>query len=121
MANIMIKAIVRPEKSATILQALLGAGYPAVTKIDVFGRGKQQGLKIGNVVYDELPKELLLLVVPEVDKESVIQIIADNARTGTEGSHGDGKIFVSPVEEIYTVSTGVKEKTSTKTPVLATV
>jgi nitrogen regulatory protein PII 1 len=121
MTNIMIKAIVRPEKSANVLQTLLEAGYPAVTKIDVFGRGKQRGLKIGNVVYDELPKELLLLVVPEVEKETVIQIIADNARTGTEGSHGDGKIFVSPVEEIYTISTGAKEEISTKTPALATV
>ena len=119
MTNIMIKAIIRPEKSADVLQALLNAGYPAVTKIDVFGRGKQRGLKIGNVVYDELPKELLLIVVPEAEKETIIHTIADIARTGTEGSHGDGKIYVSPVEEIYTISTGVKEETSGKTTALA--
>lgn len=121
MANIMVKAIVRPEKSADILQALLEAGYPAVTKVDVFGRGKQRGLKIGNVVYDELPKELLLIVVPEAEKETVIRLIADSARTGTEGSHGDGKIFITPVEEVYTISTGVKEEISAKTPALAAV
>ncbi len=121
MANIMIKAIIRPEKSADVLSSLLEAGYPAVTKIDVFGRGKQRGLKIGNVVYDELPKELLLLVIPEAEKETVIRIIADSARTGTEGSHGDGKIFVSPVEEIYTISTGVKEGISSKIPQLAAI
>ena len=121
MANIMIKAVVRPEKSADVLQALLDAGYPAVTKIDVFGRGKQRGLKIGNVVYDELPKELLLVVVPETEKETVIRTIADSARTGTEGSYGDGKIFVCPVEEVYTISTGVKEEITSKIPVLAAV
>jgi nitrogen regulatory protein PII 1 len=121
MANIMVKAIVRPEKSADVLEALLDAGYPAVTKIDVFGRGKQRGLKIGNVVYDELPKELLLVVVPEAEKETVIRTIADSARTGTEGSHGDGKIFVCPVEEVYTISTGVKEGVSSKIPQLAAV
>lgn len=119
MANILIEAIVRPEKTAEVLQALLEAGYPAVTKIDVFGRGKQRGLKIGNVVYDELPKELLMVVVPETEKEAAIRAIADSARTGTEGSHGDGKIFVSPVEEVYTISTGVQEGTRTQTPAFA--
>ena len=42
---IMIKAIVRPEKSSTVMQALFEAGYPAVTKLEVAGRGKQRGLK----------------------------------------------------------------------------
>lgn len=109
MTNVMIRAIVRPEKSTDVLQALMDAGFPAVTKIDVFGRGKQRGLKIGNVVYDELPKELLILVVPEEDKDVVLRTVLDSARTGTEGAYGDGKIFVSPVEEVYTISTGVKE------------
>jgi len=112
---VAIRAIVRPEKATDVMQALLNAGFPAVTKIDVYGRGKQRGLKIGNVHYDELPKELLLFVVPDVDKDSVIRIILDSARTGTEGAYGDGKIFVTPVEEIYTVSTGVQE-TSTISP-----
>jgi len=122
---IMIRAIVRPEKSAEIMKALLDAGYPAVTKIEVFGRGKQQGIKVGQVVYDELPKECLLIVVPEQEKNFVLRTILNNARTGTEGQHGDGKIFISPVEEIYTISTGVQEGADTSessaTPSLATV
>lgn len=116
---VMIRAIVRPEKATDVMQALLSAGYPAVTKIDVYGRGKQRGLKIGNVHYDELPKELLIFVVADEDKDSVIRTILESARTGTEGAYGDGKIFVSPVEEIYTVSTGVKE-TSTVSPTATT-
>lgn len=116
---VAIRAIVRPEKANDVMQALLNSGFPAVTKIDVYGRGKQRGLKIGNVHYDELPKELLIFVVPDEDKDTVIRIILDSARTGTEGAYGDGKIFVTPVEEIYTVSTGIQENStvsSTLTP-----
>ena len=40
---IMIRAIVRPEKMNDVLSALMDAGFPAVTKMDVVGRGKQRG------------------------------------------------------------------------------
>lgn len=106
---IMIKAIVRPEKSAAVMQALFEAGYPAVTKLEVAGRGKQRGLKFGEVVYDELPKEMLITVIPDADREYVLKAIMESARTGTKGSFGDGKIFISPVEEVYTISSGVRE------------
>ena len=106
---IMIRAIVRPEKSDAVKAALLEAGYPAVTKLEVFGRGKQRGLKVGNVTYDELPKEMLMTVVQDHEKEIVVRTILDSARTGDKGSYGDGKVFISPVEEVYTVSSGTKE------------
>lgn len=109
MPMVLIRAIVRPEKADAVLAALLEAGYPAVTKISVFGRGKQRGLKAGEVYYDELPKELLLTVIPEKDREFVIKAIIESARSGKSGAFGDGKIFVSAVEEVYTVSSGVKE------------
>lgn len=107
---LMIKAIIRPEKCDDVLAALMEAGFPAVTKVSVYGRGKQRGLKVGEIHYDELPKELLLTVVPDNDKDFVINTIMDNARTGDKGAFGDGKIFVLPVEEIYTISSGVKEQ-----------
>lgn len=106
---LLIRAIIRPEKVDGVLEALLEAGYPAVTKVSVYGRGKQRGLKVGEVTYDELPKELLLTVVPDNDKDFVIKTIMENSKTGPSGNFGDGKIFVSPVEEVYTVSSGVKE------------
>lgn len=106
---LMIRAIVRPEKVDDVLAALMDAGYPAVTKISVFGRGKQRGLKVGEVHYDELPKELLLMVVPDQEKEFVVKTILTSARSGDKGSFGDGKVFITPVEEVYTVSSGVKE------------
>jgi len=106
---ILIRSVVRPEKSQEVMDALLEAGFPSVTKVSVAGRGQQKGLKLGNVVYDELPKELLITVVPEKEKEIVLKTIMTAAKTGEDGAYGDGKVFVSKVEETYTIRTGVKE------------
>jgi len=106
---LMIKAIVRPEKVNTILAELNDAGFPAVTKLEVVGRGKQRGVKVGDVVYDEIPKEMIMMVVNDEDKEDVISVITKNAKTGESGAFGDGKIFISSVEEVYTISSGKKE------------
>lgn len=106
---IMIRAIVRPEKADDVLAALMDAGFPAVTKYAVTGRGKQRGIKIGEITYDEIPKTMLLSVVKSADKDFVLNTIIDAARTGTKGAFGDGKIFVTEVEDVYTISSGVKE------------
>ncbi|MDC7218985.1 MAG: P-II family nitrogen regulator [Spirochaetales bacterium] len=103
---VMIKSVVRPEKVEEVMDALLEAGFPAVTKVSVVGRGQQKGIKVGEVVYDELPKEMLINVVPKADKDMVLKIIMGAAKSADEGSYGDGKIFVSSVEEAYTVRTG---------------
>jgi nitrogen regulatory protein PII 1 len=118
---VMIRAIVRPEKADAVMAALMADGFPAVTRMNVAGRGKQRGIKIGDVSYDEIPKELLLMVVKDGDKDFVVKKIMEVARTG-KGSFGDGKIFVSPVEEVYTVSSGLREETETaaKVPLEAT-
>ena len=106
---LMIRAMIRPEKANDVLAGLLEAGYPAVTKISVYGRGKQRGITAGGVTYDELPKELLLTVIKDKDKEFVVNTIITNARSGTDDAYGDGKIFVGPVDVSYTISSGVKE------------
>ena len=101
---VLIRSIIRPDKVGVVLSELLSAGFPAVTKMDVYGRGKQKGVKVGDVFYDEIPKEMLLMVVKDEDKDDVIKIIMKYARTGENGAFGDGRIFVSPVEEAYTIS-----------------
>jgi nitrogen regulatory protein PII 1 len=106
---LMVRAIVRPEKCDEVMAALMYAGFPAVTKMDVYGRGRQRGVKVGDVTYDELPKEMLLTVVQDKDKDFVIETVLKAARTGSKGAFGDGKVFVSPVLEMYTVSSGQKE------------
>ncbi len=105
---LMIKAIVRPEKSNEVLKALFEAGYVAVTKTPVVGRGKQRGIKIGDITYDELPKEMLMMVIKAEDKDFAVTTIMEAAKTGA-GNFGDGKIFITPVDEAYTISRGVKE------------
>ena len=106
---LMIRSIVRPEKVDNVLAALMEAGFPGVTKMSVVGRGKQRGIKIGEITYDEIPKELLLTVIKDQDKDFVIRTIIKAARTGEKGAFGDGKIFIVPVLESYTISSGVKE------------
>ena len=108
--KIMIKSIIRPEKVNQVMAALMEAGFPSVTRMSVAGRGKQRGIKIGEITYDEIPKEMLLSVVDEKDREFVIKTVMKTAKTGEKGAFGDGKIFVSPVDEIYTISSGLKEK-----------
>ena len=105
----MIQSVVRPEKVHDVMKALLDAGFPAVTKMDVFGRGTQRGLKVGEITYDELPKEQLLMVVADADKDLAVETILKSARTGDKGTFGDGKIFISKVEETWTVSSGTKD------------
>lgn len=106
---IMIRSIVRPEKVDNVLAALMEAGFPGVTKMSVVGRGKQRGIKIGEITYDEIPKELLLTVVKDEAKDFAIRTIVKAARTGDKGAFGDGRIFVTPVIESYTISSGIKE------------
>ena len=105
---LMIRAIVRPEKTSKIMKAMFEAGYVAVTKVSVVGRGKQRGIKIGEVTYDELPKEMLIAVVKDEDKDFCVSTIIDAARSKGGGAYGDGKIFIGPVDEAYTISTGAK-------------
>ena len=100
---IMIRSIVRPEKVDDVLAALMEAGFPGVTKMSVVGRGKQRGIKIGEITYDEIP------IVKDQDKDFAIRTVIKAARTGDKGAFGDGKIFISQVEEAYTISSGIKE------------
>jgi nitrogen regulatory protein PII 1 len=105
----MIKAIVRPEKAEDVLDALMEQGFAATTKMNVLGRGKQKGLKVGDTYYDEIPKEMLMLVVKDTDEDQVVQIIQNAAKTDKNGTYGDGKIFVSHVERAVTISSGKEE------------
>jgi nitrogen regulatory protein PII 1 len=103
---LMIRAVVRPEKSGAVLAELLDAGYVGVTKEEVYGRGRQKGIVVGEVHYDELAKELLIIIAEEKDKADIVRIIMKNAKTGENGNFGDGRIFVTPVLEAYTISSG---------------
>ncbi|MFV0470084.1 MAG: P-II family nitrogen regulator [Dysgonomonas sp.] len=102
----MIRAIVRPEAADSVAEGLADSGFYSLTKMPVFGRGKQKGITVGTTHYDELPKTLIIIVVEDNSVDEVVKIIQYKAYTGNAG---DGKIFISPVEQAYTVRTGIKE------------
>jgi nitrogen regulatory protein PII 1 len=99
----MVRAIIRPEMVDKVADSLESGGFMALTRMDVFGRGKQKGIKVGDVIYDNLPKTMLMVVVDDDSLAAAVKIIEESARTG---NIGDGKIFVTPVEESYTIRTG---------------
>ena len=99
----MVRAVVKPEKEVAVASALARANLPALTKWDVVGRGRQQGVQVGGQLYDELAKSMVLIVVNDDQLESVVDIIREAAVTTYPG---DGKIFVTPVEAAYTIRTG---------------
>ncbi len=99
----MIRAIIRPNREDSVVRNLEKEGFYSMTKMNVFGRGKQKGIRVGTVCYDELPKVMLMLVVEDDDAQKAVNIIQNSARTG---NIGDGKIFVTNVSEVYTVRTG---------------
>lgn len=99
----MIRCIVRPEKENDVVQSLEKSGFRAFTKMDVLGRGRQKGIQIGSARYDELAKVLFLLVVEEEDFPRAVEAFKSGARTGNPG---DGKIFVTEVDEAITIRTG---------------
>jgi len=103
---ILVRAIVRPEKKDVLLSELSAAGFHAATVVDVVGRGKQMGITVGSVVYDEIPKSLIMMAVPVEDKKEIVEIILKHAKSSDSGAFGDGKIFISAIDEVYTVSSG---------------
>jgi len=105
---LLLRSIVRPDKKEAVLAELSQAGFHAATVVDVVGRGKQKGIRIGSMVYDEIPKTLIITAIEDADKEKAINVIIRAARTGEKGAFGDGKIFISPVEEAYTISSGLR-------------
>ena len=104
-----IEAIVRPEKLQDVKNALVSIGATGMTLEDVrgFGRQKGQTSTYRGISYtvEFLTKKRLVLVVADAQLEAVLQTISKAAATGTIG---DGKIFVSPVEEAVRIRTGEK-------------
>ncbi len=103
-----IEAIIRPEKLDEVKLALAEKGYIGLNIVGVTGRGVQKGIvhagRAGQAYsVDMLPKVKLETVVGDSNVEEVVQTILKSAWTG---NIGDGKIFVSAVEQAIRVRTG---------------
>lgn len=103
----MITAMIRPIKLDAVKEALVAMDVVGMTVIDARGFGRQKGqLEVYRGTefrVDFLPKVKILLVVPDEKLDAVISAISTAARTG---EIGDGKIFVSPVENAIRIRTG---------------
>jgi nitrogen regulatory protein PII 1 len=66
----MIRAILRPETAEGVTETLADAGFVSMTQIHVFGRGKQKGITVGTIRYEELPKSLFTIYRPDLPRSS---------------------------------------------------
>ncbi len=102
-----LEAIVRPERAEAVVKALEQKGFTGLTQSQVKGRGRQKGIvlqwRAGEYRVDMLPKVKIEVVVKDAQVDVAASVIVEAAKTGKVG---DGKIFVSPIEEVIRVRTG---------------
>lgn len=102
-----IEAIIKPFKLDEVKSALQEVGIQGMTISEVKGFGRQKGhtelYRGAEYVVDFLPKVKIELVVNETDVKKVVDVIQKAAKTGRIG---DGKIFITAVEEIIRIRTG---------------
>ena len=109
---IKIEAIIRPERINQVASALEEAGCGGFHYQNVTGQGQQKGVEVFTgrggrmATRSALSKTLVVTVVPDNMKETVIDAIIDAARGPDGGQIGDGKIIVSPIEDVVRVRTG---------------
>ncbi|PCJ40795.1 MAG: transcriptional regulator [Moraxellaceae bacterium] len=103
----MITAIIKPFKLEDVRDALSELGLSGMTVEEVKGFGRQKGhtelYRGAEYVIDFLPKVKLQVAVSEEQAEAVIEAIIGSANTG---KIGDGKIFVSALEQVIRIRTG---------------
>lgn len=102
-----IEAIIKPFKLDDVKEALTGAGVLGMTITEVRGFGRQKGhtelYRGGEYTVDFLPKMKVEVVVPDERAAAVVALITGAAKTG---SIGDGKVFVSPLNDAVRIRTG---------------
>ncbi len=103
----MVTAIIKPFKLDDVREALADIGVQGITVTEVKGFGRQKGhtelYRGAEYVVDFLPKLKLELAIEDSLVERAIEAIINEARTG---KIGDGKIFVSELEQVVRIRTG---------------
>ncbi|HJL40314.1 MAG TPA: P-II family nitrogen regulator [Myxococcales bacterium LLY-WYZ-16_1] len=102
-----VEAVIKPFKVDDVREALSAAGIQGMTLTEVKGFGRQKGhselYRGAEYVVDFLPKVKIEVVCEEDVVHAVVEAIENAARTGRIG---DGKIFVTPVDEVVRIRTG---------------
>jgi nitrogen regulatory protein P-II 2 len=103
----LITAIIKPFKLEEVRDALSAVGVLGMTITEVKGYGRQKGhtelYRGAEYAVNFLPKIRIEVVVPDEDAEKVVEAIGGAAKTG---QIGDGKIFVTPIEQALRIRTG---------------
>ena len=103
----MVMAIIKPFKLDDVREALSEAGITGVTVTEVKGFGRQKGhtelYRGAEYVVDFLPKVKIEVAVADDQVERVVEAIQKSAHSG---KIGDGKIFVSPIDQVIRIRTG---------------
>ncbi len=103
----LVTAIIKPVKLDEVREALSGIGVQGITVTEVKGFGRQKGhtelYRGAEYVVDLLPKIKVEAVVPDKLVETSLEAIVHAARTD---KIGDGKIFVSPIDQVLRIRTG---------------
>ena len=103
----LITAVVKPFKLDDVREALSEIGVQGITVTEVKGFGRQKGhtelYRGAEYVVDFLPKVKLEIAIADEDVDSVIEAITKAANTG---KIGDGKIFVTTLEQVIRIRTG---------------
>jgi nitrogen regulatory protein PII len=102
-----VEAIIKPFKLEEVKEALAEVGIQGMTVTEVKGFGRQKGhteiYRGSEYTVDFLPKVKIEIVVADEEASSVAEAIVKSANTG---KIGDGKVFLSPVEEAIRIRTG---------------
>jgi nitrogen regulatory protein PII len=105
----MVEAIVKPFKLDEVKGALTKVGVQGMTVEEVKGFGRQKGhtelYRGAEYSVDFLPKVKIQILAPDNKVAEIVGVITDSAKTG---KIGDGKIFVTSVEEVIRIRTGEK-------------
>lgn len=103
----LVTAIIKPFKLDDVRAALsdIGVSGMTVTEVKGFGRtgGKKEVYRGSAYVVDFVPKVKVEIIVPNDSVQQVVTVITEAARTG---KIGDGKIFITPVDEVIRIRTG---------------
>jgi nitrogen regulatory protein P-II 2 len=106
----IVTAIIKPFKLDDVREALSEIGVSGITATEVKGFGRQKGhtelYRGSEYIVDFLPKVKLEIAIKADQVNEVIEAITNSAKTGDEGKIGDGKIFISNLEEVVRIRTG---------------
>ncbi len=108
-----LAAIIQPAKLEDVKEALKAAGVEGLTVSEVRGHGRQKGhtetYRGHEYKIDLLPKVKVEVIIPDAHLESILDAVTKAARTGRIG---DGKIFISSIDDVIRIRTGDRGETA---------